>query len=453
MTRYVSGDASRFSRCGAAVLLALLSWSFCIASEQEQQPSPLSLLGRYNDGFELTSEDNRFSLNLSLGIQLRYSFVAYDEVVLGNEKDYSNIYMRRARIWFKGHAYDPRFTYYIHVQLEPSNQVNAHDIWLKYRFSDLFQVGVGRNKIPYGLEFLNSGFGLGLVERSLMYGETDIDVGGGGSVFPGGGTARFSLHSEAEETGFATGGLCLYRSQGLQIEGRKGRGDVPTFEYQVGVWQGRRSRGASNRSGKHLSSLRAGFYPFGFIDWRSQGDGTPTTKPKLGVVVSTYHQAGEKGGGFDEWGYNLAMLHRWRGFSADAEWGTEVFDYSALDDNLERSGWRVQLGYFVLPKKVEVVSRWAAITRLEHPTQATAVASGLGLASVWRDGQPVPALEREIAELTLGANIFLNDWHHHKLQLDVSRLTRTFTADPSAGIAKADDQVDLRFRALIQLKL
>ena len=55
-----------------------------------------------------------------------------------------------------------------------------------------------------------------------------------GPRYPGGGTARFGLSSIAD-TGFATGGLNLYRSQGVMLRGERGSADRPTIEYQLGV--------------------------------------------------------------------------------------------------------------------------------------------------------------------------------------------------------------------------
>ena len=59
--------------------------------------------------------------------------------------------MRRARLWFRGHAFDERFTYFVHLQLEPTRSINAHDLWLEYDLGDLLKVGVGRNKIASDL--------------------------------------------------------------------------------------------------------------------------------------------------------------------------------------------------------------------------------------------------------------------------------------------------------------
>jgi len=414
----------------------------------------------YDDGFTMETEDGRFRLRLNGGIQLRYSYVAYDERVVGNEKDYSNLYMRRARLWFTGHAGDPRLTYLIHIQLEPSRSINAHDMWLEWRFSDLVRLGAGRNKIAYGLEFLNSGAGLGMVERSVFSGETDIDRGSAstdGPVYPGGGTERFALTWFAP-TGFATGGLNLYRSQGIQLQGRRGGADTSTFEYQAGVWQGRSTTGLSNADNGHLVSARVGWHPFGFVDWRFQGDGDGVRSPKLGLLASVYHHNDTRSlGDYDEHGWDVAAMLRWRGFSADFEWATETYDLATTTESIERQGWRLHLGWYLVPRKIEVGARYAQIQRLVDPTWRTATDSGLGVVSIREGGVEVTALEKVISEISAGVTYHLFGWHRIKLQGDVSRLERSFVGDTNAEVTGASepvvgaaDQVDWRVRTMIQ---
>lgn len=412
-------------------------------------------------GFGGSTADGRFSLQLSAALQGRYTYVAYDDRVVGNEDDYSNFYLRRARVWFSGHAYDPRLTYVLHVQLEPSNDVSLLDGWVQYRLSDWLAIGAGRSKIAYGLEFLTSGFGLNFVERSVMYGETDIDKGGGGSTFPGGGTAPFGTSIENANTGFPTGGLHLYRSQGVQLSGR-GRLGTPTVEYQFGVWQGRDTRGGSNADDRHLVALRVGYYPVGFIDWSVGGDVANTQELRIGAVFSAYrspsrHNRSAAGTAVpeyraDDMGWNVAAMLRFRGLSADLEWATERYEVDASapgDWSWDRQAWRTSLGYFVVPGRIEVVARVASIQRLVDATEQTALDSGLGLASVRVGGEVVKAIERRITELTAGVN-FLLDGHRHKLAADVSRLTRSFVV---TGTGRADDQVDWRFRTMYQLRI
>jgi hypothetical protein len=425
------------------------------AEEKPQKPFRVS----YDEGFRLATADGAFSLRINGLLQTRYTYVDYDPMVRDNQEDYSNFFVRRARLYFWGNAGSERFTYFIHVQLEPNQAINANDLWIEYEFSDLLRLGTGRMKISYGLEFMNSGSALGMVERSLMYGETDIDLGSvtkPGPRYPGGGTERFGLSWYAS-TGFATGGMTLYRSQGIQLRGQRGSDSSPTFEYQLGLWQGRSTTSLSNGGNGHLLSARVGYHPWGFVDWRVVGDVDRSPRFKLGVIGSIYTNSSETTSAFDERGYNLAAVVRYRGWSLDAEWGTESYDFDEFADDFDRQGWRVAVGWYVIPGTLELRARVAAITRLKDPSLRTANESGLGTVQVADGDSWAPAIEGEISEISAAVSYSLPGWRN-KVVLDVSRLVRAFAADPDAildgvptPISKAPDQVDSRIRAMVQL--
>ena len=449
----------RVYRSSVIVFILVLGLAPWVAAEDGTEDGTNTLRVFYDKGFRLGSTDDAFSLRINGLLQVRYTYVDYDPAIRYNQENYSNFYVRRARLYFTGHAGSPRFTYFIHVQLEPSQGLKANDLWVEYRFSDLLRLGAGRNKISYGLEFMNSGSALGMVERSLMYGETDIDVGPAtepGPRYPGGGTHRFGLSWHAD-TGFATGGMTLYRSQGVQLQGRRGSDSKPTFEYQVGLWQGRSTSSLSNGGDNHLVAARAGYHPWGFVDWRVVGDVEETQRFKLAVLGSVYSNSRQLPYAFDEGGYNLAFISRYRGWSMALEWGTESYDFDVFDDDFERAGWRVAVGWYVVPRKLEVRARHAEITRLKDPTYRKAVDSGLGIPEVWDGEDWAPALEATISETSAAVSYSLPGWRN-RVAIDVSRLERQFAADPDAvidgvatPIAKAPDQVDYRIRAMVQL--
>ena len=431
----------------------------CATAEDatEEEKTPLRVF--YDQGFRLGSPDQNFSLRINGLLQFRYSYVDYDPMIRFNQEDYSNFFVRRARLYFSGNAGSPRFTYFIHVQLEPNQAINANDLWIEYEFSDLLRLGAGRMKISYGLEFMNSGSALGMVERSLMYGETDIDLGSvtkQGPRYPGGGNERFGLSWHAF-TGYATGGMTLYRSQGVQLRGHKGSDLTPTFEYQFGLWQGRSTTSLSNGRNGHLLAARVGYHPWGFVDWRVVGDVAHSPHFKLGVIGSVYTNSSETVHAFDERGHNLAAAARYRGWSVDAEWGTESYNFDEFADDFDREGWRVAVGWYLVPRKLELRVRRAAITRLKNPTFQAANESGLGTAQVQEGEGWIPAIEAEISETSVAVSYRLPGWRN-KLALDVSRLERSFAADPDAiingtptPIPEAPDQIDYRIRAMIQL--
>jgi len=428
-------------------------------AEDPAEDKENSLRVFYDQGFRLGSAGDAFSLRINGLLQVRYNYVDYDPAIRYNQEDYSNFFVRRARLYFSGHAGSPRFTYFIHVQLEPNQGLNSSDLWVEYSFSDMLRLGAGRNKISYGLEFMNSGSALGMVDRSLMYGETDIDVGPAtelGPRYPGGGTHRFGL-SWYSDTGFATGGMTLYRSQGVQLRGQSGSDTKPTFEYQVGLWQGRSTTSLSNGSDNHLVAARVGYHPRGFVDWRVVGDPDHTVRLKLALLGSIYTNSSQRPYALDEGGYNLALMTRCHGWSVAIEWGTESYDYDAFDDDFDRQGWRAAVGWYVVPRKFEVRARHAEITRMKDPTYQKAVDSGLGIPEVWGGEDWVPALEARISESSVAVSYRLPGWRN-KVALDVSRLERQFAADPDAvidgvakPIAKAPNQVDWRVRAMVQL--
>ena len=452
----------RFSWVVSIVVLMALSpvANQATAEEGVEEKAPNSILAKYDQGFRFSTKDNAFALRLNGLLQVRWTYVDYDPAIRHNQEDYSNFFVRRARLYFSGHAGSPRFTYFFHAQLEPNQGLNANDLWIEYEFSDLLRVGAGRNKISYGLEMMNSGSALGLVERSVMYGETDIDLGNAsepGPRYPGGGTDRFGLSSSSYGTGFATGGLNLYRSQGVQLQGKKGTATTSTFEYQFGFWQGRSTSGLANSGNEHLMALRVGYHPWGFVDWKVVGDVERSERFKLGVIGSIYVNRSDDPEKYDEGGHNLALLARWRGWSADFEWGTESFDFADYGDDFEREGWRLSLGWFVVPTKCEIRARYAEIQRLKIPTYQNAVNSGLGVVEVWDGEDWTPALEAKISEVSLGASFRIPGWRN-KVAIDVSRLIREFAADPDAviygepaPIAKAPNQVDYRIRTMVQL--
>lgn len=444
-------------------LVVLLALSVLVlpaaAEEGSEEKAPNSILAKYDKGFRFTTRDGRYALRINGLLQARYTYVDYDPEIRYNQEDYSNLYLRRARLFFSGNAGGKRLTYLFHVQLEPSQGLSANDLWVEYEFTDLLRVGIGRNKISYGLEMLNSGSALGMAERSLMYGETDIDVGSDsapGPRYPGGGTQRFGL-SWIAPNGFATGGLNLFRSQGIQLRGERGADNRPGFEYQLGIWQGRGTNSAANQGNDHLVSLRVGFHPFGWIDWKVVGDVDFTERFKLAVIGSIYRDSTDQPVAFEESGYNLALLARWRGWSVDMEWATESFDYREPRATYDRDGWRASLGWFVVPKKWELRTRYAEIERLNDPTYRRAVDSQLGVPQVWDGSDWTPALEAKISEITVAASVFVLEWRN-RLIVDVSQLRREFAADPEAvidgepgPITKARDQVDHRIRLMVQL--
>ncbi len=448
-------------RLNAVLVLAFMLGAPASSVAEEATKNPLGLKGEYKNGFRLTTEDRRFSLRLFGALQFRYTYLRYDHRIKGNEEDYSGYFTRRARLWWDGNAFSPNFTYYFHLQLEPQSAVNLHDAWIAYKVDDLLTVGLGRNKVPYGTEFLASGFTNNFVDRSILSGETDINAGGGFSRWPGG-NGNFATSTEHPATGFALGGFNLFRSQGVSLSGQKASKGGLTFGYDAGVWQGRDTRGSSNGANGMLYAARLHVYPFGAVNMQNEGDVEYTERFKLAFIASIYRDdkmrrldaAGVAVTPYDtrDTGHDLSVVVHFRGFYAALEWAAETYEMERdlPAHTFDREAWRANLGTFVVRSRVEVVGRVAEVQRLKDPTRDAAVESGLGLVKVLNDsGGYSDALEGTLSEATVGVNFYFGEGHQHKLFIDCSRLGRSF--EPLDGFDPAD-QEDTRFRSMMQLK-
>jgi Phosphate-selective porin O and P len=462
-TGRIEKEDERMRKAGILILSGLSLIAFGQApnaAAADAAKDPHALKAVYNNGFNLTTADKKFELRITAAIQYRFTYMDYDHKIKGNEQNYSNFLLRRARLWLDGNALDPRLTYHFHFQFEPQAAVNTHEAWVQYKFSDLFSLRAGRDKIPYGTEFLASGFALNFIDRSIMNGETDIDKGNGYSRWPGSNQA-FGTSAEQANDGFPIGGLNLFRSQGIMANGMKHFKNGSVFQYEVGAWNGRDSRGNSNSGDSFLYSARLGYYPLGYVNPLTEGDVDYTENFKVGILGSAYtgdslrnkDAAGNTVATYkpNDNGYNLSVLARYRGFSADLEWDTQTYDLNRNitgPTSFDRQGWRAAFGYFVVPTRIEVVARVAQMQRLKDPTAAAVTNSGLGFVSVKVGNAYVNAIEKNLNELTAGINFYFNK-HQEKLFFDVSRLTREFALYQGT---KPTDQNDSRFRSMVQVK-
>ena len=80
-------------------------------------------------------------------------------------------------------------------------------------------------------------------------------------------------------------------------------------------------------------------------------------------------------------------MNRYRGFSLDAEWATESYEFRDHDGDFDRQGWRVQAGYMVVPGKFEVAARYAENQRLRPATYRASIDSGLLVAEMSQASQ------------------------------------------------------------------
>jgi len=421
----------------------------------------------YDKGFYIKTPDENFLLKTNIFVQYRYTYLSFDRTVNTNDENWSNFFMRRARIFFSGNAPNKDWTYYFHIQLEPQSAVNLHDVYITWKKYPYAQVQFGRSKIPYGLHFWQSASLLNGVERSILSGETDVDGKSDTRKWPGG-NANFPVSDEDSLTKYPIGGFNLFRSQGVQLQGDINVfGQDGFFQYWTGVYNGRNTKGSVNVDSSHLWAGRISINPFGKYNLLQQGDLDYSKTPKVCFLISGFSNtdrltkyrstADTDNDGYGDsksatydingTGYNLAALLRYRGFSMDAEYGYDHLKQERLGGyTWDRFGYRVDAGYFLIPKRFEVVARHAYVERLKDNTKEKSLASGLGLVSV--NGGTNNVIEDNLKEYTAGLNYYISG-HNLKLSVDYSYLTRDFIPVPGATLT-ADGQHDNRFRTMMQ---
>lgn len=125
-------------------------------------------LAGWNGGFYLASADGNFRLNV--GGQLQVRFVANFQDNSPVDDDRAGFEMRRARLLFSGHVFDPSWTYDIQINTNRSGgTLFLEDAALVQKdFGNGWKVKFGQMKAPFMREELLSSKRMLLVERSLI---------------------------------------------------------------------------------------------------------------------------------------------------------------------------------------------------------------------------------------------------------------------------------------------
>ncbi len=442
------------------------------------------LVTGYDNGFVIKSMDDAYKMRIKAAIQLRYTYMDFDRAsvvkdengsILGySNEDWNNFFVRRARLYIDGNAPTIAWKYFLHLQLEPKGKVNLHDAYIQWQRFNEFRIQAGRMKIPYGLEFWQSGFGLNGVARTIFTGETDIEGKAkdifGNRIEPSwpGGNSIFPVSSHTKKgILFPLGGLLIYRSQGINLNGDiNGLGKKGLIQYWTGIFNGRDTQGASNPTSDMLYVMRIALNPLGKFKITQQGDVDYTTSPKICFLMSgyTYKDRATKyidvnpltlaatniyhDYDIEDIGLNGAILFRYKGFSMDAEYGWENFDQQGSftgHEDWNRQGYRLNLGYFLIKHKLEIVAKHGYIERICDSTPVDALKTGLGLIE-FKDGRL--AYENNLQDYILGINYYFKK-HNLRISADYSYLLNDLkSAHPELYNIK--NQIGNRVRAMLQ---
>lgn len=328
-------------------------------------------------GLTLESEDGRFMLATRLRIQLRYAVEAENTEDDDGEPttDLSHMFqIRRARVQFKAHAWNPHNKMKLELAFSPRDlSMNDERVVRKsplltwyVEFDHLrdLTVRAGQYKIPYSRQRVVSSGDLQLVDRALAQGEFNHD-----------------------------------RDIGIDIRSKDLFG-LGLLRYYAGVYMGE-GRDFGDGNGTEDFKLhylaRVEVLPFGTFKDYSEADFERMQTPRLSLGLAyAYHDdsqglrgvlgtAAADGGTTDYHSANADYMFKYKGFSSTGElhWrqGRRTAGDATMEDPEDPKstipvpvtaarngiGWFTQAGYLLPRSNVEIAARYSGIRGLGDP--------------------------------------------------------------------------------------
>ena len=281
----------------------------------ETHPAATITRAEFGKGVLIGSADESFTLNIRARMQVQAMYYDAEDPVVS---DVTQIQVRRARVLFQGNVYGPELTYYIQLAFsnrdsEPDIRLPLRDAYFTYAPHASANLRFGQMKVPYGRQRVVSSSALGMVDRSVVTSELNLD-----------------------------------RDVGAQVFSKDAFGLGETLGYAVGVFGGDgRNRVAANAG--YLYVGRLSLTPFGSFDEFVEADIARETRPRLALGAgAAFNQAtnrpqstignpyADPGVFFDYTHYGADFMFKWHGFSATGEWmlrKANTRDITVADEN------------------------------------------------------------------------------------------------------------------------
>lgn len=381
----------------------------------------------YKKALQYTSADGMFKLKRQFRIQFRTEIESTNEDGSDTETDFM---IRRVKLKFGGHAYEKWMKYGFQLaghagRGDREDDIELEDAFLAVVKSEAADLKVGRYKIPYGREVLNSSSALQFVDRSHIK-EFVID--------------------NARADGFSVGGILgnfvAYRAGLFQFDDEKFKGgDNMLFagRVQANICCGelKYSSGSFPASGDYkitpnfakvpTFSIGVGWFAYnGEKEAVSHTEGSITASKELDIdsrsgvtvdMIAKYERAN----------FEAAFYY---GSTKTAKKGADTKGtMSKVDDEPTlgthgNGNWAYRLqGGFLLTPQLEIATRWAAAN--------------------WDRNSG----EKDEWQWTTGFNYYIAAKHKAKFQVDYTY------GNEEGGIRKGKDKTTNLFRAQLQLYL
>lgn len=407
------------------------------ASEERAYALSPSFKGWYDRGFNLSMNDNAFLLKIRFRAQLRYTQRIRNEAwrdpgdaknfpeLLGVFGDYranrsdeygSSFNVRRARLYFMGHLFNPDFRYYIQLAGETAENsqspgsVRLLDLAFMSTHFPLFNVQFGQYKVYFNRAQINSTASLQFAERALVqdaFTASGLDRRDIGitfmndeeiyplnyyfGVFNGAGPSfnRFGGFFSEQPTEGCPGGTtgqnpfpspasCPAPQRNINANLRN---DVNQLMYTARLnWNilGRPGYGEGDQVYSETPQLAVGggfaYNPQVNASSNSSYIGTDLANLNFRRQLATFGNGRQLGWGVvDYTTWTLDTIFKYRGFSLQAEYYFKNItrhqkglpcmntDCTVTAPGLlgNSTGWYVQSGYYLIPRYLEVAGRFS----------------------------------------------------------------------------------------------
>ncbi|WP_345682077.1 porin [Novipirellula caenicola] len=342
----------------------------CFDAPAPESPSHYPI---YDAGWTLRPYDadkTPFELTIGFHNQLRYTGFSRDEATtidaagnvnaIPNRNDFD---VNRGRLVFSGYALDRDLGFYANIDYSTvaSSSIQPLLTWISFRQSDALTLYMGLGKVPGTWEWQQtSRYTLG-ADRTLAttFFRPSITAGiwGNGrlgdtvsyTVFVGNGFNTLTLRSSDLDTNFVYSALAWWEPLG---DFGVGFSDQEQHDHMAirlghGLTQTQNDSTSSDQSGAEQTVVRL-------------SDGTRLIEPNAlatGITVNA----------FDVWLYTVHLGLKKQGYSFSSEvfmrWLRNIEGTGGTQlESLFDSGFYVQSGVFVIPKKLELFARGSAVT-------------------------------------------------------------------------------------------
>ena len=311
--------------------------------------------------------------NYKLRMRLRGQFLANYINPEGEDDEGLGFRVRRLRVTWDGNAFAPWMKYQVEYDFGRTGELK--DMKFSFAKNKAFVPTMGQYKVPFNREVLNSSSVLQVVDRSIItdYFEYDRDIGAGVYGLLGGGMIRYDLG--------------VFQGESTNVKNDKGdTGMLWAGRVQAALIGGDAKKVKENFAKKPTLMVGAAIAGIDVEGGSDSNIGIPSGERVLedGKVTSFTADINYRGPRF-----NLTGEYIGRWVNPDDAGVATAYDY----------GFRVQGGFFVVPKKVELASRYAMVAFDDD-------VAGVGgdLDNVWT--------------FTQGLNYYLSGNHQWKVQLD-----------------------------------